>query len=126
MARSSVVVVLLALATACAAEETPPPEDVAHYSPDWPGGGEALLTGQLERIDGCVYVVAPGSDEKTIPVFSDDPAISWDGESLLAASRAMPLGEQVDLGGGGGSRGIKGVSVPDACDPDAPLFIVSS
>ncbi|MFE7507835.1 hypothetical protein [Promicromonospora sp. NPDC057488] len=118
-------VALLALTAGCSSEPTPPPKDVAHYSPEGPGGDAAQLIGRFERLDGCVYVVAPGSDDRTVPVFPDDPAIRWDGETLLAASQAWHLGEQVELGGGEGSRGDDGLSVPDACDPDAPLFIVN-
>ncbi|MFD6444609.1 hypothetical protein ACFWEJ_05895 [Promicromonospora sp. NPDC060204] len=123
---AALAVALLVLTTACTAEEAPPPGDVAHYAPEGPGGDAAQLIGQLERLDGCVYVVVPGPDGRTVPVFPDDPAIRWDGETLLAASLALPLGEQVELGGGEGSAGSDSISVPEACDPDAPLFIVNS
>jgi hypothetical protein len=59
-------------------------------------------------------------------VFPDDQAIKWDGETLEAGSRALTLDEEVELGGGEGSSGTPGVSVPDACDKDTPLFIVNT
>ena len=121
-----ILVIVTALVVACGPGQTPePPEDVAHYTPEGPGGDAAQLSGLLERDDGCVYVVDPVSSMRTIPAFPNDRAIRWDDEVLQVGSRALTLGGTVDLAGGEGGAGLAGMFIPESCDPSAPVFIVS-
>lgn len=75
-------------------------------------------------MDGCVYVVDPASGTAIVPVFPEDGAIRWDGDVLRVGSRGFTLGEMVDLTGGEGTVGDADLNVPDACDPEASVFVV--
>ena len=117
------VVILLA---ACGAEEVePPPSDVAHYVPKGgAGGSEAQLIGELVRDDDCTYVNSDGVI--TIPLFPADRSIRWEDDLLRIGNVQYQLETVVTFTGGEGTREAAGVSVPEGCSPDAPVFVVST
>ncbi|WP_156165247.1 hypothetical protein [Demequina rhizosphaerae] len=125
MKRCLAGVILLVLA-GCAAHSggdlDSPDSPVARY--DWDpadGGDAALMEGVLELRDGCLYVVGTGESAglATVPVLPR-ALTAWDAEAevLTYAGRDYAMGDAVSAGGGWGPPG-EGMTIPEACEPDA-------
>ena len=116
-ARASALAAVLVLA-GCASD-VPAPPDVATYQPEGSGFFTALLTGVLERLDGCLLLI-DDSDATWIPVFPK--GVAWSGDILMVGAAQYPLDERVQFGGGEATS-AENFAVPNACPDDAQLWL---
>ena len=90
-------------------------------------GPDALATGTLEEIDGCIYLISVDDGGRYLPVFRGRP--TWTPEGALRTDTdTYVLGEVVELGGGEVSPsvdpGLK-TTIPDTCDLGLTRWTVS-
>lgn len=107
------------LAAACGEEVSAQREDglaVAGYQATAGGGGDdALLTGRIDAVDGCLVVREGGDSGTWVPVF--------------ASSDERPLtvneGEEVELGGGEAVGQDDTWDLPESCPSAGPFWVVA-
>jgi hypothetical protein len=121
-----VAAVLLLLVLSGCSEDDDPLDRVATYEPEGEGGDSALLTGIVVLEGGCFYVEVPRGD-RLLPLFPDD-TVEINGDTLSYHELEYTAGDELSLGGGRlppGSEVARQASIPDGCDTDLDLWVVS-
>lgn len=97
-ARLGSVAVMVAL-VGCAAPE-PADQPLATYAPGTgPSAMDALFTGTVDLIDGCLVIRDETTDELVVPIFADRD-VEWDGAALTYQGRRHEVGDSITIGGG--------------------------
>lgn len=123
IARMGILLGIVAFAAGGCTSAIPRSGPVAVYPmPD--AGMDALLTGTLRVVGGCV-VVEPTQGALIVPVFPVDD-VSWDDETrtLTFQGTSYQDGDPISLGGGHGTVDPESGYVPDEC-ADREAFLVS-
>jgi len=112
--------------TACGSPAAPVRDDgvaVATYEPSGAGGMEALLTGTVENIDGCLTIRV--TDPDTGEELDEEPYVPVFAVTDPSATR-LAIGESVRFGGGWAPDADVDWTVPDACPPGGPFWVLPS
>lgn len=107
-----------ALLAACSTASADGLEWVTYPAHDEAGGDSALLAGTIDSEDGCLVLVAEDGT-RTVPVFTSNDT----------RPSVFSIGDEVELGGGGGSVIAdlgEDYTLPESCaDLDLTVFHVA-
>jgi hypothetical protein len=123
---TALTVAASAVLAACGSPAAPVRDDgvaVATYEPSGVGGMEALLTGTVENTDGCLTI--RGTDPDTGEVLDEELYVPVFAITDPSATR-LAIGESVRLGGGWAGDADAEWTVPDACPPEGPFWVLPS